>query len=379
MGLIKKIETFLIIVFGFLIRLFFRNTSTNGTVIIGSSSGQGFSDNGKHLFIWAYQRDKKVYFVTKSKKLYKELTSVYGNKILYNYSFSGIRKILMANYYFFTHNRGDIVFVHNNKTKKVCLFHGMPIKCIGRDYKGNALGKNRIISELYNKWGVGFSFTDYNHIVSLSPFFNKFFLSAWGNPNITLLSYPRINYLIDKIKEDKKPEVKTILYMPTHRAFGKGKLNPFIFFEDPSFRNFLLEQGYILKYRFHPNMRTQLKGQYIDDELFDSFEDSQDSLANADILISDYSSCIFDYLICERPIIFFLYDNYEQADNPLYYPVKSLNLGPVVQNEAELKNIITKIIINGEFKDSLIENIKGRKNKFISEGQGWNDYELFFN
>ena len=44
-------------------------------------------------------------------------------------------------------------------------------------------------------------------------------------------------------------------------------------------------------------------------------------MAASDILVTDYSSCFFDFLILDRPIIHFLYDYdyYKEKDRGLYY------------------------------------------------------------
>ena len=61
-------------------------------------------------------------------------------------------------------------------------------------------------------------------------------------------------------------------------------------------------------------------------------------LGAADILITDYSSCFFDYLITDRPIIHYAYDYdyYKNRDRGLYYDIKDVASGPVVETEEEL-------------------------------------------
>lgn len=375
----NRIVNLLSILLGIILKCFFNNDKIEDLSIIGSSSGKGFSDNGKHLFIHYYKLNKKVFFVTKSLKLYKELKKTYGANIKFNYSLSGIRIILRAKYYFFTHNVADIYFVHNNKTNIICLFHGMPIKKIGFDYNGKGLRKNKLISKLFIKYVVGFKSNDINLIVSTSYFFNDFLKSAWKNDKIKIMTYPRINYLKDILKNTNHTPCN-ILYMPTHRDYGFGRLNPLVFYEDLEFQGFLHKNSLKLIYRLHPNMLNKLliNEKYSKQEnKFDLNTDSQDALYNASILISDYSSCIFDYLECEKPIVFYHYDNYEKDDNKLYYSIQSLELGPIANTELELKIIIKKIIEDENYKQVLIKNIKSKKNKYLALNTGWTDYEMF--
>lgn len=377
-----KIITLWNIFSGYIIKLLFKNVEVKDYAIIGSSSGFGFTDNGRHLFLHAYNNNKKnTYFVTKSYKLYKQLNSAYPGQILYNYSFNGLKKILTAKYYFFTHNRGDILFAHNVNTKKVCVFHGMPIKCIGHDYKGKGLRRNSTITRLNNKYAVGFVSKDYYFSVSLAPFFSQFIATAWKNDSIRIMSYPRMNYLDDLIKSGqgvKKEGPQIILYMPTHRDYGHGTLNPLIFNNDPQTLGFLARHNYAVKYRFHPNMKPKLKELDNYDAIapmLDQYADSQDALYNADVLISDYSSCVFDYLICERPIVFYHYDDYETSDNNIYYTVESLGLGPIAKTEEELGALLKKIASDEEYKQLLIDNIRKIKDKYVAPNGGWLDYD----
>lgn len=69
---------------------------------------------------------------------------------------------------------------------------------------------------------------------------------------------------------------------------------------------------------------------------------AQSLLAASDVLITDYSSCFFDFLLLDRPIIQFVYDfeYYSSKDRGLYYSIDKVDCGAVCMNESELvKNI----------------------------------------
>ena len=84
----------------------------------------------------------------------------------------------------------------------------------------------------------------------------------------------------------------------------------------------------------------------------------------ADILISDYSSIVFDYSILEKPIFLYTYDlSMYQKERGLYLDVEKDIPIKVCKNEIELLNSICEIDL---FKEK--EKTKKFKNKFIEFG-----------
>ena len=71
-------------------------------------------------------------------------------------------------------------------------------------------------------------------------------------------------------------------------------------------------------------------------------------LAASDLLITDYSSCFFDYLLLDRPIIHFLYDYdyYAKEDRGLYMPLEKAVCGPIVTEKKDLPLWIMKSMEN---------------------------------
>lgn len=92
--------------------------------------------------------------------------------------------------------------------------------------------------------------------------------------------------------------------------------------------------------------------------------DAQILLAGADILITDYSSCFFDFLICDRPIIHFAYDYeyYKNKDRGLYYDIEDVACGSVATNHDELLAAIKDNICNPDLEQM---RRKKNRNKFI--------------
>ena len=63
------------------------------------------------------------------------------------------------------------------------------------------------------------------------------------------------------------------------------------------------------------------------------------------VLVTDFSSIYFDYLLTGNPIIFapFNMNNFTKNDRSLYFEYKDLTIGPYVQCCSELINEIIKV------------------------------------
>ena len=73
-------------------------------------------------------------------------------------------------------------------------------------------------------------------------------------------------------------------------------------------------------------------------------------LYHIDVLITDYSSVFYDFLVLDRPILFapFDLDEYQQIDRELYEEYTSATPGPVCQNWNEIQIQLEKYFSNGD-------------------------------
>ena len=93
-------------------------------------------------------------------------------------------------------------------------------------------------------------------------------------------------------------------------------------------------------------------------------EDAQVLLGGADVLITDYSSCFFDFMIREKPIIHYVYDfeYYKNKDRGLYYDIDEVACGSVTYNIDDLLSAIEMNL----FEDVEQKNRRKMKNKFVT-------------
>lgn len=74
--------------------------------------------------------------------------------------------------------------------------------------------------------------------------------------------------------------------------------------------------------------------------------DIQELLIETDILITDYSSTYIDYLLLDRPVIFydFDYDSYIEKDREMYFPYDEVTPGIKAGTFDELMNGMSQIV-----------------------------------
>lgn len=165
---------------------------------------------------------------------------------------------------------------------------------------------------------------------------------------------PRNDCLIRYSEEDKKKikanlgiaeDKKVILYMPTYREYLINSDNEIYLAPPMNLTKWEEKLGseYCLLMRAHYAVSASLgvkNNEFVMD--VSKFSPLDDLYAIADILISDYSSCYFDYAILGRPMRCFAYDleRYEQERGFYLDPEKDLPC-PVHRDEDELiKSII---------------------------------------
>lgn len=208
--------------------------------------------------------------------------------------------------------------------------------------------------------------------------------------------FPRTDMFFDeKLMAKKKAEIKkrysilqnkkVILFAPTYRGvtvsdasydFSKIDL-------EKLYKKF--KDDYVIIFKWHPALYNNIVNgskKNINLAKYSGFcydlsseRDINDLLLIADILITDYSSVIFDYAFLNKPIIYFVYDleEYEHSRG-LYFPFEEYIYGAVAKNSQEL-------VIAIEKKDLCKDKRTKFFNKFLNACDGKSTaktYELIF-
>ena len=162
---------------------------------------------------------------------------------------------------------------------------------------------------------------------------------------------------------------KIILFAPTYR--GRSIPSATYDYDSIDFLKLyreLHDQGYVFIFKWHPaiyniigdSLSSQLAS--FGDFFYDlsSRRDINDLLLVADILITDYSSVIFDYALLGKPIIYYDYDLYSYLTaRGLYYDLMDYIYGPIVMNTNDLIKVITNPEVHETERNLFIEKFMG--------------------
>ncbi|GBC74095.1 Teichoic acid glycerol-phosphate transferase [archaeon HR05] len=342
-------------------------------ILLGSYNT--FAGNTKTFYLYCLSKARnnfKIYWITHNKCIYRLLVNR-QLPVLYIYTLDAFIHILRARYLLLTHGPIDISYFYFlfGKFNMIQTWHGIALKDITPTAEQKAPLYMRIINYFSR-------LTDRNYklILATSEDTRRIFISAFNNENVKIIGYPRNDVFYNKelLYEDYREKLhlynfsKVILYCPTFRE--NPTLQPF----SNDFLNVLNEylkfNNFIMLIKRHPYdnfLLNSINESHLSNiiDISAIVIDVQDLLPHVDILITDYSSILFDFPLLDRPIIFYPYDInlYTEKCRSLNYDYFEELPGPFATNEKELLEVIKRIDIIG-MDDSYREKYKTFKRKF---------------
>lgn len=322
----------------------------------GSYRG-GFSDNSKYLFIYAseHYKDLDVYWLSVNRQTVKRIRSL-GLSAYWVLSPLGAWKALRAQYWFVNSYASDIMYCLSGNAQIVNLWHGVGLKRCEFNIQNGVLADRFVKQTFKERFYHPESFKRPDYLVSSTEFQSKMFASAFRIPldRCLELGYPR-NEILTWSKEQVRDFVeryephetlqliqrietydKVYIYMPTWRD---SQLDVFTQqFDLEVLNQVLIEQNALMLLKPHPNTQTNDVNGYSNIVLVNRTTDVYGILPFTDVLITDYSSILYDYLLIpHKETILFLYDYEEYIhDRDFYYPFNENVVGKIVNTFAEL-------------------------------------------
>ncbi|AVK62718.1 teichoic acid biosynthesis protein [Lactobacillus sp. CBA3606] len=330
-------------------------------------SNWGFRDNVRYLYDYLIDNsyDKEYEIICASNDFYG-LDEIASKNIIFIKSKVKILKYFLTSKYFF-YCFGGIPIRSARGQKVINLWHGMPIKKIGRLESGMSRDLNY-----------------FDYLLSYSDFFSSVLQQSFDiNPSKIMIANAPRNEPFIKIDTRRVNNRKTIAWLPTYRkstklASSNGDSDEIIpLFSDSkdfeSFDDFLGTKNICMYIKLHPlqdtiNIPRNLKNiTFINDTwLFERNTDLYKFLARTDALITDYSSISIDYLLLDRPIFYVMNDRESYSNSRGFnFTINQFVAGEIVENMNQFKKAISDFSAN---KDEFITLRHGKLNDFYANG-----------
>ncbi|GLB46917.1 CDP-glycerol glycerophosphotransferase [Philodulcilactobacillus myokoensis] len=336
-------------------------------IIFESFNGKDISDNPAAIYrqlIRDYpSKANNLYFGIKPSQ-YRKIHQKYPNiKLLKRFMPKWIWYTARANFWIFN-SRMPIWWHKNKKTIYIQTWHGTPLKKLGLDIQnvsipGTTTKKyKRNFAKESSRWDT---------LIAPNLYSEKIFKRAFAFKNHFIRSgYPRNDVLYqdnvgDKIKSLKQRLVgdanaTIITYAPTwrdddYRSKGSYRfelpfdLNQFFKHVDRNTK-LIIRPHYLIKDRIN------IKGFEKRVKILSEGDINQIYLAS-DMLITDYSSVMFDYANLKRPMLFYAYDleHYDDQLRGFYFNYKKDVPGPLVTKADDLYHQLDIFTNDGGFKN----------------------------
>lgn len=181
-----------------------------------------------------------------------------------------------------------------------------------------------------------------------------FYGEAFGikEQNIIPTGVPRTDILFDQDyekaivadMEEALPIVKgkqVILFAPTFRGSGHHTAHyPFFKIDFARFARYCRENNAIVLFKMHPFVKNKLNIPREYQEYFvdvSDFREVNDILFITDILISDYSSLVYEFAVFKRPMLFYAFDLEDYiTSRDFYEPYEAFVPGKIVESFNDL-------------------------------------------
>jgi CDP-glycerol glycerophosphotransferase (TagB/SpsB family) len=364
-----------------------------------------FVDNTKYLFIHVSRTRPNLRAIwisgsAETVQLIREL----GFEAHVRHSIKGWWYCFRAQYYFTMMYITDINHFASRRAVFVNLWHGTPLKKIEHDIQFGPM------APLYNSpsWRTRFIWAPGPHkipnfVLSASEFVSRYALTsafkvplerclAFGYPRNDILFSDRdavLSWLSNLRQESLARELRNlietfrvVLFLPTWRESGDNaeskrtipwaKLN-----------EVMRENNCVLLAKPHPAVAARRSGlprtdEYSNIRIWSPNVDIYPIMAVAEVLITDYSSVIFDFCLTRRPIIVAAFedDRYSETERELYMPVEDIMIGEVVKSPEQLIACLTDILANRESSNYDEKSVK-RFNDFLAAGATMRVAEFF--
>lgn len=349
----KKLKVYTRRMVGVLLYNTVRFLPRNGKIVVfGAESGRGYRGNPKYLFLRMRQDPRiRCIWILKDRSAVEQLRGM-GHESYYYHSLRGIYFQLRAKVFIHSHS------IHDDFNRyllggavSVNTWHGVGLKKVWgankKTFTYKALHEPHPIKRFLGMLLVRTMLARKNYVISTSERVSSYYPETFLVPkeNVFSLGQARNDVFFGEFEEEEAqfPEYikhrRVITYMPTHRYFGKLDREISEVLDLEKIDAFCQEHGYLflIKRHMYSKGRVPETLKHVKDVSHQDL-DPQLLLKYTDVLITDYSSCYTDYLLLDRPVIFYCYDlaQYLEQSNEMYFDYEEVTPGPRVEDFSSL-------------------------------------------
>ncbi len=324
--------------------------------VFGSWGGHRYADNAAAFFRFCHARlagDIECVWISRRREIVDRLRSD-GYQAYWIYSPGGIRACLRGGLYLFDCFAKDINFWLSRDALLVNLWSGVPLKTFERDidHPDNRYYRlfhgsfpERVLYGMMMPWHV----VRPDLIIATSDETAGITRRAFDLPEsrVVVTGFPRNDGILapDSPSAPTTPLPRSyaealdaghrvFLYLPTFRDSGK----PYLRFDWDRLANRMDEIGGKFFCKSHPVDRGHFPTGYQNIVELGQDVDVYALLPHTDVLISDYSSIIFDYMLLEKPIIYYTPDleEFVNENRSMNFDPIDVAVGPVCRTFDEL-------------------------------------------
>lgn len=333
------------------------------TIAFNSFNGKFYSCTPRAIYEYMLQderfSDYKFIWVVRDLEKYSYLCENANTTIVKNRTKEYAKALASAKYWIFNYRIYDYIYPKKEQNYVQC-WHGTPLKRLGYDIEvsQNAMNSREEIRYKYRTDAEKFSY-----ILSPSAFASEKFASAWNlndtgqSEKIMEVGYPR-NDFISNYKQEEVIKIKNelgipldkkvLLYAPTWRdnqhVSGVGYVysNPVDFAKMQE----ILGSEWVILFRAHYLVANAFEFDKYEGFVYNAsgHDDINELYIISDMLVTDYSSVFFDYAILKRPVLFYMYDLEEYANDVRGFYIDLTELpGPIVTTEEEFIDKVNNV------------------------------------
>ena len=196
-------------------------------------------------------------------------------------------------------------------------WHGTPLKCMGRDIREGFQDIDNVRKNLLDADFLSFP-SRYAAEAMGGAYMLDEGVGDGGGPTLLFTGYPRNTAFFGDTRREKARArlgvgtARAIAYLPTHRPPRPDAAQPVDFQHVLAGLDSCLGEGQVLFAKLHPIEAARIDFSALAHvRPFPRTLELYETLAACDALLTDYSSVMFDYAVCGRPIVLFAFDEAE--------------------------------------------------------------------